>query len=608
MSGSVDALVITALKEELAALLAVSSGRCGGWQRIDGDPPYHMATFEGDAGLIRVVAARLSRGGGIATAAVAERLAERLSPRCIAMCGVCTGHPDDTAPGDVVLADRVFQHDEGRQARDGFQADLWVHPTTDRWLRAAQELVGPAEGLPSYTEPTPEDGEWWFLEMLLADRDPQRSVAMRRYIPDDRRPTILRRLRDGKGYVLFTNGAFALTDGGRAAILEHLAFHGKEASKVPSHIHVGPIASGNRVIADDEIWTTVADRGMRKTLAVEMEAATIGQVAYGRMLPFVVAKGVVGHAERRQARSFRRVAAGASAEVLCHFLRRVLPVGGLVGSRAQETGPGPVEGDDGGADERRFPNVVVVPKADLELVRIPRGTLLMGSPDAEQGRDAYPEFWTRGGRHPESPQHQVSLAGFYMARTPVTHGKYRAFLEANPLVTEPPYWTDRGYAQDDQPVVGVSWNDAQAYCRWAGLRLPTEAQWEYACRAGTDTPYHSGKTPEDLARVGWYGDPGGQPRAVAQREPNQFGLYDMHGNVWEWCEDDWVLHYDGAVHRAGDGLRQEPKGDALRVVRGGSCWLVAADCRSATRGHGEPDLRNRLFGFRPVLAAREVSG
>ena len=172
-------------------------------------------------------------------------------------------------------------------------------------------------------------------------------------------------------------------------------------------------------------------------------------------------------------------------------------------------------------------------------------------------------------------------------------------MKANPKVEEPEYWGDRQYNQDEQPVVGVSWEDAQAYCKWAGLVLPTEAQWEYACRAGTTTRYWSGDSEEDLARVGWYdGNAEGRLHAVREKDANDWGLYDMHGNVWEWCEDAFGSYKTRA--RAGDGLRHEPVGGASRVGRGGSFSDTARSARSAYRYYWHPGIRYDDLGFRPA--------
>ncbi len=233
---------------------------------------------------------------------------------------------------------------------------------------------------------------------------------------------------------------------------------------------------------------------------------------------------------------------------------------------------------------------VVAPRGGVELVRIPGGSFLMGSPDDEEGH-----------LDNEGPQRRVELSDFYLAATPVTNAQYGEYLKARPDVEKPQYWGDAEYNQPQQPVVGVSWEEAQAYCEWAGLRLPTEAQWEYACRAGTTTRYHSGDTEEDLARAGWYdGNSDDRLHSVGQKEANAFGLYDMHGNVEEWCAENWTGSYEDAVHQPGDGLRTEPVGYANRVLRGGYFINSARHARSAYRSNGKPDYRYDLVGFRPA--------
>ena len=135
-----------------------------------------------------------------------------------------------------------------------------------------------------------------------------------------------------------------------------------------------------------------------------------------------------------------------------------------------------------------------------------------------------------------------------------------------------------------------------------GLRLPSEAEWEYACRAGSKTRYYSGDTDADLDRVGWYyGNSGLQLHTVGEKEPNAFGLYDMHGNVWEWVEDDWHGNYKGApddgqalVDKSWLGKKQVSD----RVLRGGSWFGDARFCRSAGRGNFAPGGRGDLVGFR----------
>ncbi len=232
---------------------------------------------------------------------------------------------------------------------------------------------------------------------------------------------------------------------------------------------------------------------------------------------------------------------------------------------------------------------ISAPRGGCELVLIPGGRFDMGSPEGEAGR------WDD-----EGPQHSVQVEPFYMAANPVTNEEYARFLADNPKNGEPAFWGDRNFNQPRQPVVGVSWADVRAYCEWAGLLLPTEAQWECACRGGTTTPYWSGIDEQDLARVGWYaGNSKGRLHTVGEKPANAFGLFDMHGNIWEWCEDDWSPDYSRSRHAHPGAYRA--KGAGGRVVRGGSFGSSAGVARSAYRNHGEPSLRVDYLGFRPAM-------
>jgi formylglycine-generating enzyme required for sulfatase activity len=191
------------------------------------------------------------------------------------------------------------------------------------------------------------------------------------------------------------------------------------------------------------------------------------------------------------------------------------------------------------------------------------------------------------------------VTDFYLGRYPVTNEEYGRFLNENADEPEPEYWAVRELNQPRQPVVGVSWEDAQRFATWAGLRLPTEAEWEYACRAGTRTRYYSGDKEKDLDRAGWYeNNSKDQLHPVGEKEPNAFGLYDMHGNVWEWVEDDWHGDYKGAPED-GHAWIDEPIG-ARRIVRGGSWRSIALYCRAAARRNFGPNNRRYDLGFRLV--------
>jgi formylglycine-generating enzyme required for sulfatase activity len=225
----------------------------------------------------------------------------------------------------------------------------------------------------------------------------------------------------------------------------------------------------------------------------------------------------------------------------------------------------------------------------LELVLIRPGRFLMGSPVSEKMR------WE------DEIQHEVVISRpFYMSRYEVTQKLYEKVMGTNPS----------GFKGADNPVENVSWHDAMAFCSEAGLaagrplRLPTEAEWEYACRAGTQTPFYTGETiGTDLANYDGrdiYGE-GRKGRfrkrttPVGSFKPNPWGLYDMHGNVWEWCLD-WYGRYP-------EGRVEDPKGAErgdCRVLRGGSWSNVPRYCRSATRYWISPNSRDLNVGFRVV--------
>jgi formylglycine-generating enzyme required for sulfatase activity len=231
-------------------------------------------------------------------------------------------------------------------------------------------------------------------------------------------------------------------------------------------------------------------------------------------------------------------------------------------------------------------DVVAAERGGYELVKINGDNFMMGSPATEEGH-----------LKSESPLHEVQVPDFYLGRFAVTNEEYGLFLKENPDASEPEYWAERRFNQPRQPVVGVSWDDAQRYAAWAGLRLPSEAEWEYACRANTNTRYCTGDTEKDLDRAGWYREnSGGELHPVGDKEPNAYGLYDMHGNVYEWVEDAWHDNYNGAPDD-GRAWIDNPRG-ADRVLRGGGWYFGARRCRSANRFYFGPGRRYYYVGFR----------
>ncbi len=230
------------------------------------------------------------------------------------------------------------------------------------------------------------------------------------------------------------------------------------------------------------------------------------------------------------------------------------------------------------------PKLVFDDETQLTFIRIPAGEFMMGSPKST--------------RDYERPVHSVRVSrDFLLSKYPVTNAQYAVFLHAAVGdVKHPDYWDDRRFNQPEQPVVGVSWNDAQAFCKWAGCRLTTEAEWEFACRAGTTTEYSFGDDACLLEEYGWYDkNSGNQTQPVGTKQANPWGLHDMHGNVWEWCEDWFGKEYYAKSPTSDPPGPEEGNG---RVLRGGS-WYIRADySRSSFRYYFLPGDSNYVIGFR----------
>jgi formylglycine-generating enzyme required for sulfatase activity len=257
-----------------------------------------------------------------------------------------------------------------------------------------------------------------------------------------------------------------------------------------------------------------------------------------------------------------------------------------------------------------YRRVEVVQGVVIEFAWVPPGTFLMGSPVREKGRDD------------EERRHQVTLTrGFWMGTTQVTWGQslYKRMLGRD---LDPGLYAGWDPHHANRPVDEVTWDDAVTYCAWlaelpgskaAGLafRLPTEAEWEYACRAGTTTRFWSGDGDGDLERVAWCRETsstddgyGPHVRAVGEKPGNAWGLCEMHGNVWEWCHD-WY-EPDAYTDRAVSDPRFERPStwdrrvSERRVIRGGGAYTHAENCRSSTRHEFTPDCSHNDLGFRVV--------
>jgi formylglycine-generating enzyme required for sulfatase activity len=299
--------------------------------------------------------------------------------------------------------------------------------------------------------------------------------------------------------------------------------------------------------------------------------------------------------------------------------------------------------DEKQADRRQISNSI-----GMRMVLIPTGEFMMGNSHTA-GKEAellrqYDSDPKPDSFQDEYPRHRVRITRpFYMGTCHVTVGQFRRFVDESGYQTDAEKdgkgsyaydgrswkqkaeytWRNPAFAQTaDHPVVCISWNDAAAFCEWIGrkegkaYRLPTEAEWEYACRAGTTTRYSCGDDPEGLAQVGNIGDAAAKAKfpgdwkstihaddghvftaPVGSFRPNAFGLYDMHGNAWQWCAD-WYGDKYYAASPVDDPTG--PSSGTLRVPRGGSWYLGPDDARSAARYGGAPDARYSDQGFRVV--------
>jgi formylglycine-generating enzyme required for sulfatase activity len=222
----------------------------------------------------------------------------------------------------------------------------------------------------------------------------------------------------------------------------------------------------------------------------------------------------------------------------------------------------------------------------LEMVSLPAGKFLMGSAESND----------------EKPPHQVKVNSFAIGKYPITQAQYQAVMGNNPSHFK---------NNPQNPVEQVSWDDAQAFCQKLSqitrktYRLPTEAEWEYACRAGTTTRYYFGDDDNQLGDYAWYRENSNNTtHPVGQKKPNGWGIYDMSGNLWEWCEDNWHDSYAGAPDDGTAWIDNDNRSQSRKCLRGGSWNNLPNLCRSANRNRYDPDFRNYPYvGFRVVCGA-----
>ena len=260
----------------------------------------------------------------------------------------------------------------------------------------------------------------------------------------------------------------------------------------------------------------------------------------------------------------------------------------------------------------------------LAVVSIQPGAFKQGSPSSETGRNS------------DETQHEVSVKhAFLMSKYPVTvvqfarfieETKYRTEAESGPsggfgfdgkvLIQKKEYtWQNPGFKQTDaHPVVLVSWHDALEFCNWLAkksgkkIMLPSEAQWEYACRAGSETRYYNGEKDSDAEEIAWFKkNAEGATHPVGAKKPNEFGLFDMCGGVYQWCRDQYQPYKEepGTEAAVDDPVVEKSDDKIRRVLRGGSFLKDARNCRSASRYRNDPRSRNADNGFRIVVELGE---
>ncbi len=231
-----------------------------------------------------------------------------------------------------------------------------------------------------------------------------------------------------------------------------------------------------------------------------------------------------------------------------------------------------------------------LPIDDLDFVKIPADNFIMGSPEGEKGRGN------------NENQHSVHIEEFEIMKTPVTFAQYEMYCQQ--MNKNIPY--DEGWGKADRPVINVSYWDAIGFCEWltkqTGIahRLPTEAEWEYACRAGSSSAFSYGNH-EDSSKMHNFSE--GGTSAVAKFPANNLGLFDMHGNVWEWCSSVWDENYSGKEQLDASSERANNEG---RILRGGAWFNSSEFCRSASRYNDIPDSRYNLIGFRIARVSRSI--
>jgi nucleoside phosphorylase len=367
-TGPVDVLIVAALPEEFDAARAVGTAASVGvpgvprWTECgtDGPLPFLFGEYRvSGRGSLSVALARPVRTGGRTVGPFTASLVDVLRPRCLAMCGVCAGDPDETVLGDVVVAEVAYEWDEGKLTGGRFAGDHRQVPLDPRWLRAAQDF-DPC-GLPSHGPVDDYAAKRWLLECLERGQEPRRHPGRDRYLRPGRWQRLLGQLEDDGLVCRDGDGVARLTRLGRGCARRSRYDDVDGPGRLPFAVRVAPMASGSAVVADRRVWETLRAMGVRKVAAVEMEAATIATVAHERRLQWLVAKGVMDHADQSKDDRCKAFAARASAEVMYALLTKLVP------PRASAYGSA------GAPRPAANPSTVPTAPAEAELVVMPAG-------------------------------------------------------------------------------------------------------------------------------------------------------------------------------------------------------------------------------------------
>lgn len=506
---------------------------------------------------------RWDRAGAAAVGAaepVVQRLLTLLAPAVRVEPGLLRAVRMWLPEGDAGLEARVWQ-DKALDSRHS-EAASWQPEVRKAYLaRFAREpkavredvlelLKGWRAGLQASV---------WFEEVLELDPDSQDCVA------------VAADVAEAKRFVL----AFqAIQDGLETPSVEHLAWLGRVFARLPVTAGYDPqlrqvwhrlyqLVSAHETDAEAPEWS---DPAVVSSPGLAVRRLTLWQAGDRLLLQPAEAPAVLRG-------SPLGIVQTANGEVVIASGRREAS-----GNDFWQSGQAPVWAFRWGWDGVDPWVTFRIGEVEQRLRWMPPGRFAMGSPEDEEGR------W-----EDEGPQHEVELSrGFWLFDTPCTQALWQAVMGENPS----------RFKGENRPVEQVSWEDCQDFIRELNqqlpgleLGLPTEAQWEYACRAGTTTARYD----EDLDAIAWYGDnSSNETHAVGLKQPNAWGLYDMLGNVYEWCQDVWRDDYtDAAVDSAASA-----EAGADRVIRGGSWDVPALDARAAFRLAVVPALRGGVLGFR----------